>query len=87
MSAPPPASRELARLRWRCRRGMRELDQLLRRYLDLRYPDAGDAEKAAFAELLNLSDPELVGYLLQKQVPESPQRARVVEQILSLPVS
>ena len=87
MSHPPPASQELARLRWQCRRGMRELDQLLCRYLEQRYPDADDAEKAAFAEFLSLPDPELVGYLLQKQIPESPQHARVVQHILSLPVS
>ena len=87
MSHSPSASHELARLRWQCRRGMRELDQLLCRYLELRYPDAGDAEKAAFAELLSLPDPELVGYLLQKQIPESPQHARVVQHILGLPVS
>jgi len=64
---------------------MRELDQLLCRYLDQRYPNADDAEKAAFTEFLTLPDPELVGYLLQKRVPESPEHARVVQHILSLP--
>ena len=87
MTPPPPTPQEFARLRWQCRRGMRELDQLLCRYLERRYPEAGDAEKAAFAEFLSLPDPELVGYLLQKQIPESPEHARVVQHILSLPVS
>ena len=63
------------------------MDQLLRRYLDLCYETADDAEKGAFAELLALSDPELVAYLLKKEVPESEQCARVVHHILSLPVS
>ena len=36
MSAPTPSEIELKRLRWRCRRGMRELDQLFDRYLDTR---------------------------------------------------
>ena len=48
---------------------MRELDMLLIRYLELDYDRADAAEKAAFEKLLTLSDPELVGYLLQKQEP------------------
>ena len=58
-----------SRLRWQCRRGMRELDDLLLRYLEQRYDDAPAAEKAAFSAFLELSDPELMGYLLQKQPP------------------
>jgi succinate dehydrogenase flavin-adding protein (antitoxin of CptAB toxin-antitoxin module) len=46
---------------------MRELDELLLTYLDHHYDAACDAEKAAFSELLALSDPELVSYLLQQQ--------------------
>jgi len=29
---------ELGKLRWRCRRGMKELDVLLARYVDERFP-------------------------------------------------
>ncbi len=75
----------MSRLRWQCRRGMRELDQLMTRYLELRYGEAGEDEKAAFRELLTLSDPELVGYLLKRERPTSEQLASVIEQLLSLP--
>ncbi len=64
---------------------MRELDELLLRYLDSRYPRAGDDEKSAFHEVLALADPELNGYLLQRRTPESDRIARVIDQILSLP--
>jgi antitoxin CptB len=57
------ADRELSRLRWRCRRGMRELDELLLRYVERRLPLAAAGERAAFACLLELPDPELLGYL------------------------
>lgn len=57
----------MAQIRWQCRRGMRELDDLLLNYLDNRYCDAGDAEKAAFHSLLALPDPDLISYLLQQQ--------------------
>ena len=55
--------RDLSRLRWRCRRGMRELDELLLRYAERILPEASPAERDAFASLLDLPDPELFGYL------------------------
>lgn len=64
---------------------MRELDELLLRYLDARYAQADDDEKAAFREVLALADPELNGYLLQRQIPASEPIARVIDRILSLP--
>ena len=64
---------------------MRELDDLLIRYLDDRYERADDAEKVAFQTILSLPDPELNGYLLQRQVPSSEPLARVIANILSLP--
>ena len=55
--------RDLSRLRWRCRRGMRELDELLLRYVERRLPGAEQRERDAFACLLDLPDPDLFGYL------------------------
>ena len=60
---------------------MRELDDLLLRYLDNRFDAAPDADKEAFQALLALSDPELVGYLLNKEKP-APELQRVVDHIL-----
>jgi antitoxin CptB len=51
---------ELAKLRWQCRRGSKELDLLLIHYLETRYPVADAAEKARFAEMLKLDDAELM---------------------------
>lgn len=70
------------RLRWQCRRGMKELDQLLTGYLDDGYGAAPEADKAAFRALLELSDPELVGYLLQRREPGSEIIARGIDIIL-----
>ena len=81
MSIPPKG-----KLRWQCRRGMRELDELLVRYLEYRYDLADPTEKSAFAALLSLSDPELVGYLLQKIMP-APEFADVIQRILECPDS
>ncbi|NIA27512.1 MAG: hypothetical protein GWP02_05600 [Desulfobulbaceae bacterium] len=60
---------------------MRELDELLLKYLEQRYELAPDSEKAAFCALLELPDPELVGYLLQQESP-APEVGIVVDYIL-----
>ena len=50
---------EASRLRWRCRRGMRELDQLLGCYPDARYAQVDAAARAAFSGFLDRQDLEL----------------------------
>jgi succinate dehydrogenase flavin-adding protein (antitoxin of CptAB toxin-antitoxin module) len=60
---------------------MRELDELLLRYLDDKYATADDAEKAAFQRLLSLSDAALMSYLLQQATP-SPEVALAVNALL-----
>ena len=61
---------------------MRELDELLVRYLERHYDDDSAAYKAAFREVLTLADPELNAYLLQRQTPSSESLARAIERIL-----
>lgn len=58
------ADTEVRRLQWRCRRGMKELDLLLERYLKSGYPSAGALRQRAFVHLLTLQDPELHAYLV-----------------------
>lgn len=82
-SERPAGSRdtEASRLRWQCRRGMRELDVLLSGYLKDTYPRAADAQKRAFCQLLTLSDPELAGYMLGRDDPADPELAALVRYI------
>ena len=61
---------------------MKELDALLTAYLETHYDAAAESEKEAFHALLELPDPDLVGYLLQRQKPESEDIAGVVASIL-----
>jgi antitoxin CptB len=64
-----PAPQELGRLRWRCRRGMRELDEMLRRYLDERYARASRDHQEAFRALLEVPDPLIHAYCLGLEAP------------------
>ncbi|TLY49053.1 MAG: succinate dehydrogenase assembly factor 2 [Gammaproteobacteria bacterium] len=72
---------EVGQLRWRCRRGMRELDQLLGWWLDARY-DAADAQtQDAFRELLEQPDPELWHWLQGHGAPARADWRDVIDEI------
>jgi len=75
------AKTKIARLRWRCRRGLRELDALLKPFLDEPGADLGDAEIACFEEILDLPDHTLYAYLIG--ISEHPDRptATLIERI------
>jgi antitoxin CptB len=55
---------QIAKLKWQCRRGTKELDFLLNRYLETEYLLASDKEKALFVELLQLEDDRLIEALI-----------------------
>ena len=71
----------VGRLRWQCRRGMKELDVVLERWLAGRYPTATDGERRAFRSLLGAQDPELVAWLFGRERPADPAVAALVDEI------
>jgi len=77
----PVRNEEYSRLRWRCRRGMRELDELLARYLEGEYREASPTERETFGRILELQDPEIFGYLLGRSIPEEESLRHVVARI------
>jgi antitoxin CptB len=72
---------DVSRLRWRCRRGMRELDQLLGWYLDARYAASDAAAKEAFSTLLDQQDPQLWDWLMGRTRCEFAPWRRIVDEI------
>ncbi len=70
---------EIARLRWLCRRGMKELDVLMTSYLEHRYPEAPVAEQQAFESLLQMPDPDLYSLVLGRIDSDDKEIVRVVE--------
>jgi len=74
---------EAGRLRWRCRRGMKELDLLLVGWLDRHYPQASPAQVQAFEVVLEQQDPVLVAWLLRRERPAEPAVAEIVDAILA----
>jgi antitoxin CptB len=70
---------EMSRLRWMCRRGMKELDVVLTRYLDERYVDSSDAEQALFRQLLQMPDPDLYDLLLRRTRTDDAELAHLLQ--------
>lgn len=77
----PLSAISMARLRWRCRRGMRELDMVFQRYLDQRYAQAPPTEQRAFEALVELQDPQLLNYLVGRETPADPELVNVIARL------
>jgi antitoxin CptB len=75
---------QAGRLRWRCRRGMKELDVLLTRYLEQCFDSAPEPERRAFEALLEVQDPVLYAYCLG-QAPVPGHLAALIERITTRP--
>jgi len=72
---------EMSRLRWLCRRGMKELDVVLVRYLENIYESATTSEQEQFRELLQMPDPDLYNLLLGREITDDPDLARFLRQL------
>lgn len=72
---------DLARLRWRCRRGLLELDLLLQRFLDKGYAELTPRQRDAFERLLVLADAELLTFMQGTAQPTDPELAQLVTTI------
>lgn len=76
---------ELRALRWRCRRGMRELDQLFERWLERGWPRASERERGVFRRLLDVEDPRLWRAFLGQESLEDAELQQMVDAIARLP--
>lgn len=76
---------ELRRLRWRSRRGMRELDQLLTRYLDREWAAVSETERGLFRQLLDCEDDRLWRWFLGHEACSDAALDALVQRIRSLP--
>lgn len=76
---------ELKRLRWRCRRGMRELDQLFGRYLDREWARASDTDRGVFLRLLDCEDDKLWRWFMGYEQCPDDALASLIQRIRQLP--
>ena len=70
-----------ARLRWRCRRGTREMDLLLLRFLEQDYPQLDARDQSLFGDLLDEADPDLYAWITGQAEPDNPDYLSLIEKI------
>ena len=76
---------ELRRIRWRCRRGMRELDQLFERWLDQAWAAASESERGVFLRLLDCEDDRLWHWFMGHEAASDAELDALVQRIRQLP--
>ena len=76
---------EHRRVRWLCRRGMRELDVLLTRYLDRDWAQASEAQRGLFLQLLDCEDDRLWRWFLGHETAPDAALDALVRYIRALP--
>ena len=69
----------MRRLRWRCRRGTKELDRILGGFFEEDYAGLNDAQQSAFAELLEQQDPLIYDWLMGAEVAQDSGFAELVQ--------
>ncbi|ERJ18273.1 Antitoxin CptB protein [Salinisphaera shabanensis E1L3A] len=72
---------EKARIRWLCRRGMKELDVLLERFVSIEYDDLDEREQTGLRELVEMEDPDLYALVMGRMEPETAVHADLLSRI------
>ena len=73
--------KEMERVRWRCRRGLLELDIVLGRFVEQHYAGLDEAQQAAFDALLDMSDTVLWDMIAGRQEATQGERQALLEKI------
>jgi antitoxin CptB len=72
------------KLKWHCRRGMKELDVLLLQYLEQNYHKASKKEQQAFENLLKKSDFDLYAYLTEQKIPANKDVQNLIKKLANI---
>lgn len=71
-------------LRWRCRRGVRELDVLFGRFLEHEHQGLDAQGVSAFERLLEVQDPVIMDWLFDRTKPTEPDLQALIDQLKKL---
>lgn len=72
---------EISRLRWRCRRGTRELEYLLQRFLDQGHLSLDEQDLRVFDRLLDCEDDRLIDWLIRGDDPVNGEFCAIIHRI------
>jgi antitoxin CptB len=71
----------IAALRYRCRRGMLELDVKLRNFIDQNADQLSASDCQVFADILERPDPVIFAYIFSDLVPDNQQEIELIKRI------
>jgi antitoxin CptB len=77
----PAGDPQRNRIHWQCRRGMRELDELLGRFMADGYETLDSREREHLVRLLEYPDQLLLSWFMGRAVPADGDVARLVRRI------
>ena len=75
---------ELARLKWRCRRGLLENDLLIERFFQRHEASLTNPQVDALTRLMDLSDNDLLDLLLRRKEPVNELSSPDVREVLEM---
>ena len=76
-----PAKISASQIRWRCRRGMLELDLLLTAFIEIEYNNLTEQDAILFSLVLDYPDQRLFDLLLEKEVSPDLAIAALISRI------
>ncbi|WP_111979151.1 succinate dehydrogenase assembly factor 2 [Algibacillus agarilyticus] len=75
---------DIKKVRWACRRGMLELDVILRPFVDGHYESLTEFEKVVFVDLLTADDPELFAWFMGHEECKNEHFVKMINKIHKL---
>lgn len=72
---------EKSRIRWLCRRGMKELDVLLERFVGAEYDTLNETERSELLALVQMEDPDLYALVMERSEPANDVQADLLRRI------
>ena len=75
---------DLSRLRWRCRRGIKEMDLVFQGFLEQEYQQLNEQDKALFEKILDESDLDILDWILGHKDVTNTEYAELIEKFRQL---
>ena len=72
-------NQEINRILWKCRRGMREIDLLLREFSQNKLNELNKSEIDIFNEILNYDDQRLYDFIFKKEPLDNKMHEKFIE--------
>ena len=71
-----------AKILWRCRRGIRELDSVLKPFVEDCYDELSPIDKTRLQALLGYQDTQILDWILGREMPEIEGLQSLVDSII-----